>query len=68
MHFRVKERKMTKKSKEPSDHDLLIELNEKVEILDKHFTNHLAHHWAVTLVLLTSLLGLVATVLKLVVR
>ena len=57
---------MTKKSKELSDHDLLIELNEKVKILDKHFTNHLAHHWAVTLVLLTSLLGLIVTVLKLV--
>ena len=59
---------MTKKSKEPSDHDLLIELNEKVGDLSKHFANHLAHHWAVTLVLLTSLLGLVATVLKLVIR
>jgi len=59
---------MAKKSKELLDHDLLIGLNEKVEVLDKHFTNHLAHHWAVTIVLLTSLLGLVATVLTMAFR
>jgi len=68
MHFKARERKMTKKSKELSDHDLLIELNEKVGGLSKHFANHLAHHWAVTLILLTSLLGLVATVLTMAFR
>ena len=59
---------MAKKSRELSDHDLLIGLNEKVDTLTKQFTNHLAHHWTVTIVLLTSLLGLVATVLTMALR
>jgi hypothetical protein len=32
-----------------SDHDLLVALNVKQDSLEKQFTNHLQHHWAVTM-------------------
>jgi len=35
----------------PSDHDLLIRIDERVLKLDRAMTNHLTHHWAVTLAL-----------------
>jgi len=34
---------------DPSDHDLLIRIDERVTKLDKCLTTHLGQHWAVTL-------------------
>jgi len=33
-----------------SDHDLLIELNVKTDELSRQFSNHLHHHWTITMV------------------
>jgi len=33
---------------EVSDHDLLTRIDERVRKLDKCMTNHLAHHWVVS--------------------
>jgi hypothetical protein len=46
---------------EPSDHDLLIRIDERVEKLDRCMTNHLTHHWAVTLALVGSVLTALAS-------
>ena len=32
-----------------TDHDLLVTLNVKHDVLDKCFTNHLQHHWYITM-------------------
>jgi hypothetical protein len=32
-----------------TDHDLLIATNVKLDLMDKQFTNHLQHHWAITI-------------------
>jgi len=32
-----------------SDHDLLIEVIVKLDEVSKQFTNHLQHHWMVTI-------------------
>jgi len=37
------------KTKDLTDHDLLIGLNARVEALHECLKRHLAHHWAVTL-------------------
>ena len=34
---------------EPSDHDLLIRIDERVKKLDRCMANHLTQHWAVSL-------------------
>ena len=31
------------------DHDLLVRIDERVTKLDKSMSNHLQHHWALTL-------------------
>ena len=46
-----------------SDHDLLTELNVKVDRIESGFSNHLKHHWIITMVLLTSLLGLIGSLI-----
>ena len=46
-----------------NDHDLLIQLNERVSNLCTHFTNHIRHHWAITVPLLVIITGLVITLL-----
>lgn len=45
----------------PSDHDLLIRIDERVAKLDRSMTNHLAHHWAVTVALAGSVLTALAS-------
>ena len=40
-----------------NDHDLLIKIDTCLKVLQKQFSNHLAHHWAITI----SLLGIAAT-------
>lgn len=36
-------------NRERTDHDLLLRIDERTQKLDRCMTNHLAHHWAVTL-------------------
>jgi len=36
------------------DHDLLISSNVKLDLLDKQFSNHLQHHWAITIAALSA--------------
>jgi hypothetical protein len=45
----------------PTDHDLLIRIDERVQKLDRCVANHLAHHWAVTLALVGSVLTALAS-------
>lgn len=52
---------MTREDKyqEYTDHDLLIQLNVKLDLIDKQFTNHLQHHWSITLMAIsTAFMGL----------
>ena len=46
---------------DPSDHDLLTRIDERVQKLDRSMTNHLAHHWAVTVALGGALLTALAS-------
>lgn len=46
-----------------TDHDLLIRIDERLIKVDTCLSNHLRHHWAITVVLLTVVLGLVAKIL-----
>jgi len=39
-----------------SDHDLLTEVIIKLDVLSTQFTNHLQHHWAVTITALSAAL------------
>lgn len=42
---------------------LLIRLDERVCNLTKHFTNHIKHHWMVSIPLAVAILGLVIKLL-----
>ena len=46
-----------------NDHDLLMRIDERVCTLTKHFTNHIKHHWMVTIPLLAIVAGLVIALL-----
>ena len=46
---------------EPTDHDLLVRIDERVAKLDRCMTNHLAHHWAVTVTLVGAVLAALAS-------
>ena len=48
---------------EPSDHDLLIRIDERVTKLDRCMTNHLRHHWAVTVLALGAVVSVVLSLL-----
>ncbi len=41
---------------------LLIRLDERMSHLERAFSNHLRHHWAITITLAACLLGVVAKV------
>ena len=43
--------------------ELLVRIDERVCSLTKHFTNHIKHHWIVTVPLLTIIIGLVIALL-----
>ncbi len=49
-----------------NDHDLLIEVNERTKSLKTILCNHLKHHFVINMVLLTAMLGLVASVILLI--
>ena len=46
---------------DPTDHDLLIRIDERVRKLDRCMSNHLTHHWAFTLALLGAVLTALAS-------
>jgi hypothetical protein len=46
-----------------NDHDLLTRMDVKLDTLCKGFSNHLRHHWSITIVLLTAVLGLIGTLI-----
>jgi hypothetical protein len=46
---------------EPSDHDLLIRIDERVRKLDRAMANHLAHHWTVSIAVLGAVLTALAS-------
>ncbi|HUU82863.1 MAG TPA: hypothetical protein VM243_05095 [Phycisphaerae bacterium] len=54
---------MTDDRKDLSDHDLLIRIDERVEKLDRCMSNHLKHHWAITLAAIMALLAAAGTLL-----
>lgn len=43
--------------------ELLIRVDERVYSLTKHFTNHIKHHWMVTVPVIMLVLGLVIALL-----
>ena len=45
----------------PTDHDLLIRIDERVRKLDRSMTNHLAHHWTVSIAVLGAVLTALAS-------
>ena len=45
----------------PTDHDLLIRIDERVRKLDRCMTNHLAHHWTVSIAVLGAVLTALAS-------
>ena len=45
---------MARQTDNPSDHDLLIRIDERVSKLDRCMTNHLRHHWVVTVAAVTA--------------
>ena len=45
-----------------TDSERLIKLEVKVDTLCKLMSNHLKHHWAITIIMLVFLLGLIAEV------
>ena len=49
--------------KDITDHDLLIRIDERVSKLDRCMTNHLRHHWMVTLAALAAAFTAVTTLL-----
>lgn len=48
---------------EKNDHDLLVGIGRELCDLKKHFTNHLRHHWAAELVLLSGIIALIVKLL-----
>jgi hypothetical protein len=42
-----------------NDHDLLIEAVTMLRDLKVHFSNHIKHHWAITIPLLMAIVGLI---------
>lgn len=46
-----------------NDHDLLVRMDEKLDGLSKQFSNHIRHHWAVTIPVILIALGLLIALL-----
>jgi hypothetical protein len=50
-----------------TDHDLLVTLNVKNDVLEKQFSNHLRHHWYITSAAISAgLTGLVSLAVSLI--
>ena len=46
-----------------TDHDLLMRIDERLKAIEKSLSNHLKHHWAITMALLAAVLGLIAKIM-----
>lgn len=46
-----------------NDHDLLMRMDEKLDGLSEQFSNHIRHHWMVTIPVLIIALGLLIALL-----
>lgn len=46
-----------------TNHDLLMRMDEKLDGLFKQFSNHIRHHWLVTIPVLVIALGLLIALL-----
>ena len=46
-----------------TDHDLLLRIDERLRGLSTHFSNHIRHHWMLTIPLIMVVAGLVVTLL-----
>ena len=46
-----------------NDHDLLVRIDERLSSLQIHFTNHIRHHWLLTVPLIMTVVGLVIALL-----
>ena len=46
-----------------TDHDLLVRMDVKLDGLSKQFSNHIRHHWLVTIPVLVIALGLLVALL-----
>ena len=46
-----------------NDHDLLVRIDERLSNLQKGFSNHIKHHWMMTIPLFAIITGLVITLL-----
>ncbi|MCK5615816.1 hypothetical protein KAR91_78860 [Candidatus Pacearchaeota archaeon] len=46
-----------------NDHDLLVRMDEKLDGLSKQFSNHIRHHWIVTVPVIMIALGLLVALL-----
>lgn len=56
---------MLKTEGEPSNHDLLIQLSRDICYIRKQLSNHLSHHWTLSLVMSGALLsGGIGAVIK----
>lgn len=53
---------------EKNDHDMLIELTERVRHIDGCLTRHLNHHWAIAIALFSaivmSVIGLICAIVR----
>jgi len=60
------------KYQDMSDHDILIELNVKMDLQEKQFSNHLHHHWMITITALsaalTGFLGFVTSLVMMLIK
>jgi len=48
---------------EPSDHDLLIRIDERLDGVEMALKNHLRHHWWITVAALAAATGAILTAL-----
>ena len=46
-----------------NDHDLLVRIDERTKTMSKQFSNHIRHHWMVTIPVLVIALGLLVALL-----
>lgn len=44
-----------------TDHDLLTRIDERVQKLDRCMSNHLAHHWAITVAFVVAAIGAIGS-------
>lgn len=46
-----------------TDHDLLVRMDEKLDELSKQFSNHIKHHWMISIPVIMIALGLLIALL-----